>query len=164
MRGKKSSRVIMISAAIMVVVGMTMFFIYFSIDAAKNMDVSIYDYTVVSKDNQQTKYDTIIQFVNTSFVPLSAGDTIYNINIDGENLGTGTIKPFLIGPYSTILVKSEFTANNDILNRQDGEIPHERTHLTGTSNYDLYLTAFNVSFDHNPTKDQVQRFISYLLA
>ena len=77
---------------------------------------------------------------------------------------TGTIKPFLIGPYSTILVKSEFTANNDILNRQDGEIPHERTHLTGTSNYDLYLTAFNVSFDHNPTKDQVQRFISYLLA
>ena len=125
MRGKKSSRVIMISAAIMVVVGMTMFFIYFSIDAAKNMDVSIYDYTVVSKDNQQTKYDTIIQFVNTSFVPLSAGDTSYNINIDGENLGTGTIKPF-----------SPFFITSDM--------PPQSVDITGTPNAIDSKTALDI--------------------
>lgn len=154
---KYSSRKIAVITAI-AVAGTVAFFAYFGIDAAKNMDISMYDSEVVSKDEKQTVYDATIQFKNTSFVPLSVGKTNYNINIDGEHLGTGTIEPFLIGPYSLILVNSEFIANNSVSDRYNGEIPHERIEITGTSNYDLYLTTFEVPINHQPTSDQVEKF------
>jgi LEA14-like dessication related protein len=158
MRRRNLSRRRIALIAVAAVAGTAAFFAYFGIEAAKNMDVSMQDSTVLSKDDQMTKYDATIQFRNTSFVPLTIGDTTYNINIDGDYLGTGKIESFVIGPYSTMLVSSEFIANNTTLDRYGGEIPHERTQLTGTSNYNLYLTAFDVPINYNPTADQVQKF------
>ncbi len=158
MRRSNVSRRRVAIIAVIAVVGVSAFLGYFGIEAAKNLDVSMYDSTVISKDDQLTKYDAKIQFRNTSFAPITVGDTSYNINVDDEHLGTGTIKPFVIAPYSTMLVDSEFTANSAVLDRYGGEIPHERTQLTGTSNYDLYLTTFNVPFNHNPTEEQVKKF------
>ena len=155
-RNNSSKRIAIIAVA--AVAGVSAFYAYFAVEAAKSMDISMYDYTVISKNDEQTKYNAKIQFKNTSFVPLTIGNTSYNVNVDGEYLGTGTIKPFIIGPFSTMPVDSEFTAKNVILDRYGGEIPYERTHLTGTSNYNLYLTAFDVPFSYNPTEEQVKKF------
>ncbi|MFQ5940445.1 MAG: hypothetical protein ACE5KA_01945 [Nitrososphaerales archaeon] len=156
---RRSSSRRRIAVTVVAAVAVTgVFFSYFGIEAAKDMDISLYDSQVVSKDEQQTRYNAVIQFRNTSFVPLTVGDTTYNIKIDGESLGIGTIQPFVIGPYSTMLVNSEFTGNNSVVNRYGDEIPHERTQLTGTSSYNLYLTAFDVPINHIPTEDQVQKF------
>jgi len=158
MRRRHSFRRRMTLIAVAVIAGTALFFTYFGIEAAKNLDVSLYDSTVVSKDHQQTKYHATIQFRNANFVPLPIGDTTYSINIDGEYLGTGIIKSFMIGPYSTTLVNTEFTSNNAVLDRYGGEIPHERTQLTGTSNYNLYFTTFDVPINYNPTAEQIQKF------
>lgn len=155
-RNNSSKRIAIIAVA--AVVGVSAFYAYFAVEAAKSMDVSMHDYTVISKNDEQTKYNAKIQFKNTSFVPLTIGDTSYNVNVNGEYMGTGTIKPFIIGPYSTMPVDSEFTAKNVVLDRYGGEIPYERMRLTGTSNYNLYLTAFDVPFSHNPTEEQVKKF------
>lgn len=157
MRRNNSSRRIAI-IAVAAVVGVSAFYAYFAVEAAKSMGVSMNDSTVISKDDQQTRYNAKIQFRNTSFVPLTIGDTSYNVNVDDEYLGTGTIRPFIIGPFSTMPVDSAFTANNVVLDKYGGEIPYERTHLTGTSNYNLYLTAFDVPFNHSPTEEQVKKF------
>ena len=149
--------------AIAVIIGMVMVFSYFGVEAAKKkkggVDVSLQDSTVLSKDDHQTMYDVTIQFRNTSIIPLIVGDTIYNINVDGDVLGRGMIKSFMIGSYDTILVNSEFKANNIVLDRFSDDIGFGETHLIGTTNYDLYFTVFDVSFNHNPTEDQVKKFV-----
>ncbi|MEM2760011.1 MAG: hypothetical protein QXU32_01175 [Nitrososphaerales archaeon] len=157
MRRNISKKKIVVIAAT-TIVGVSAFLAYFGIEAAKNLDVYMHDSTMISKDSQQTKYDARIQFINNSFVPLSIGDTSYSISVNGEFLGTGKIKPFIIGPYGTVVVESEFTGINEVLDRYDGKIPHEQTQLTGKSNYSLYLTTLDVPFNHNPTEDQVKKF------
>ena len=144
---------------IAVIIGIVMVFSYFGVEAAKNLDVSLQDTTVLSKDDHQTIYDVTVQFRNTSFVPLIVGDTIYNINVDRDVLGRGMIKSFVIGPYDTVLINSEFKANNIVLDRFSDDIGFEETYLIGTTNYDLYFTVFDISFNHNPTEDQVKKFV-----
>lgn len=141
------------------IAGTSLFLAYFSVEAAKNMDVSLYDSTIVSKDEQHTRYDTKLEFSNTSFVPLAVGSTDYTITVENNELGKGKIQPFILMPYTTTLVRSEFVADNEVLNKYGGEIPHEQTLLTGSSNYDLYLTTFTVPIDHQPTQEQVQKFV-----
>ncbi len=158
MRRKRSRRVVAV-IAIAVIIGMVMVFSYFGVEAAKNVDVSLQDSTVLSKDDHHTIYDVTVQFRNTSIIPLIVGDTIYNINVDGDVLGRGMIKSFMIGSYDTILVNSEFKANNIVLDRFSDDIGFEETYLIGTTNYDLYFTVFDVSFNHNPTEDQLKKFV-----
>jgi hypothetical protein len=144
--------------AVAAVAGAIAFLAYFGIETAKNMDVAMHDSTVASKDDVHTFYNAKIQLRNTSFMPLSIGYTSYNININGEYLGSGTMEPFTILPYSTMLADSEFTAINEVLDKYDGKIPYEQTQLEGTSNYNLYFTSFDVPFNHNPTEEQVKKF------
>lgn len=160
MRRRRISGKRIIAISLAAGAGLTVFFAYFGIEAARNLDVSMYDSTVISKDEHHTRYDALIQFRNTSFVPLTIGYTTYNISIDDEYTGTGTIDPFMLGPYATVLVNSDFTGNNAVLDRYGGEIPHERTQLSGTSNYNLYFTNVDVPLNHQPTAEQVERFTS----
>jgi len=149
-------RAVMITIA--AVAGAIVFLAYFGIEAAKTMDIAMRDSTIVSEDDIHTFYNAKIQFSNTSFIPLSIGHTGYNVNVNGEYLGSGTIESFTILPYSTMLVDSEFTAINEVLDKYDGKIPHEQIELGGTSSYNLYLTTLDVPFNHNPTEEQVKKF------
>jgi LEA14-like dessication related protein len=155
---RRASRRKVALITVVAVAGAAAFLGYFSIEAAKNMDVSIYDSTVLSKDDLQTKYNAKLQFKNTSFVPLTVGDTTYSIKVDGDHMGTGMIGSFLIGPYSTVIVDSEFTGDNAVLQKYDNDVPPEHAELAGTTSYNLYVTTLDIPISHSPTAEQIQKF------
>jgi hypothetical protein len=134
--------------------------LFLQIDAANNLNISVQDSKLITREDKHSLYDVSLELKNNRFMLLNAGEIKYTIKVNDEILGDGTIKPFYLGAYESQIVHSDFTADNKVREKYRGILSDSDVKLTATSNYKLYVLSFDVPFSHNPTPEQIDKFVS----
>ena len=134
--------------------------VFLQIDAANNLDILLQDSTLVSKEDNYSFYIVSLHLTNNRFMLLNAGEIDYTIKVNDEILGSGIIKPFYLGAYETKTVDSDFKADNYVRNKYNGMLSDNDVKLTASSNYRLYMLSFEIPFSHNPTPEQIDKFVT----
>jgi len=152
---EKRSKVAIVTC-IVVAIGV---FGYIEYVSATNLNVSILESKVVQRNENNTLYNMRLQFKNPSLLPLNIGKTDFIISVNGENLGTGTLQPFVVPFIGKTVSQTPFIADNVILHKYDKNDNVPNVKLTGTSSYDVLLVSVNVPFTYYPTQDEAREFI-----
>ncbi|MFQ5970494.1 MAG: hypothetical protein ACE5J2_08390 [Nitrososphaerales archaeon] len=129
------------------------------IDAASNLEIEMKESQLLSRDGDTSSYLVSLQLTNHRFMLLSVGDIDYTIKVNGEPLGMGTIGPFYLAPYSSMIVDSDFRADNEVRNKYKGKLHDQDVELSASSNYSLYMLSFEIPFSHSPTPAQIEKFV-----
>jgi len=133
--------------------------IFLQIDAANNLDILMQDSRLVSKEDNYSLYIVSMHLTNNRFMLLNAGEIDYTIKVNDEILGSGIIKPFYLGAYESKKVDSDFKADNYVQSKYKGVLSKNEVRLTASSNYRLYMVSFEIPFSHNPTPEQIDKFM-----
>jgi LEA14-like dessication related protein len=152
---ERRSKVIII-VCIIVAVGLFGYSQYLS---ATHLSISILESKVIQRNDKNSFYNMTLQFKNPSLLPLSVGSTDFNISINNENLGTGTLQPLVIPSMGKTTSQAPFLADNRVLHKYDKSQDVPNIILTGISKYEILITSVNVPFTYYPTQQEAREFI-----
>lgn len=141
------------------ILGVSIVMISYSLYAlSSEMPVSIKESEFLERSDKGSLYNMQLEFENPSLLVLAVGKTIFMITVDEENLGSGTLDPFVVPPLGKTTVEGTFLADNEVLdNYEKNGSPSVK--LSGITKYDILFTSLDVPFTYQPTQEQAREFI-----
>ena len=100
-----------------------------------------------------------LEFNNPSLLVLTAGQTEFTIESEGESIGEGVLDAFTLTPLSKAHVSGIYYSENgdaDVDSNAD-EVPTIR--IAGQTEYDIWFASINIPFEYYPTDEQARGFI-----
>lgn len=154
---ERRSKIIIIAVCVAAAVGI---FAYSQYLSATQISVSILDNKIIQRNADNSLYNMTLQFHNPSLIPINVGQTDFVISVNNnENLGTGSLQPFVIPSMGRISVQAPFTADNVILDKYNKSNSVPNVKLTGTSKYEIFGNPVSVPFTYYPTQQEAREFI-----
>lgn len=124
--------------------------------AASQIDVVIAESWLLESNGDDSHYGLQLEFDNPSLLMLTAGQTEFEIVVDDERLGDGTLQPFVLSALDKTLVDGTFVMSSDAESDDAQSV-----RITGITKYDLLMTSIDVPFVFYPTEDQAREFIQH---
>ena len=142
----------------LVIIGVAIFG-YSQYASASHISVDMIENDVLVTDNDGISDHYIsLEFNNPSLLILTAGETEFTIESNGESIGEGVLDSFTLTPLSKAQVSGIYYSDNSNSNDKDNEdVPTVR--ITGQTEYDILFASINIPFEYHPTDEQARGFI-----
>ncbi len=141
---------------LVLVVGISLFG-YVQYAAATQIGVIVTESKLVNEDENGSTYNVQLEFENSSFLMLNAGETDFEISVDYKKVADGVLEPFVLPAMSKVVVDGSYQTekkSNQAENEETGFVV-----ISGITKYDVFFTSINVPFIYFPPEDQARELI-----
>lgn len=111
--------------------------------AATEIVVGVVDSSLVSTSAEGETYDLRIAVSNPTLLPISVGNTDFEVSKDGSAIGSGQIESFVMPVMGDISVDGTYTVSPDAIQTDSNVL------ISGTTEYSMIIWSISIPFEYD---------------
>ncbi len=119
--------------------------------AATWIEVGISQSVLVGASSEGTMYDLEVAVSNPTLLPISVGQTSFDVTKDGHPIGSGEIEAFVMPVLGRITVEGTYLVDADAA-ESDSVV-----RISGTTEYSLIFGSISIPFEYDTADGFIHR-------